>query len=410
MMKRFLMTLSVVGTVAAAATAQEGEPPMTDAPRTAAPPAAAPQTTEPKLPPAPPPVAEENNLTFKIYGIADIAVLYRNHVLNDTKAGLAGGQTDMVTLISGGHNQSRIGLRGAYALGNGFRAALQVEKGINYNDGTIEDGSGGDPTQFFNRIAAIGLEKDGVGLFTVGRQLTTMYDMAIQFDPLAYSPTFSWLPTTGSADPASGATNAGRFGARVDNVIKYSGKFPGLQLGAYYALGQNTYALGNNSKFGGGIVYTVGPLSATAIYDQRNSNPTGTAPYYREQATLIAAKLALFGGSITPSFGYRRYVRTRSSRADDLYFAGITLKPIKKVTFIVADYYDKKRDGTGQNDNLFVLRLEYALAKIIDLYATYGYASAENGGFVGVMRANDTLPVTSDQSGASLGMRFRFGY
>ena len=205
MMKRFLMTLSVVGTVAAAAMAQEGEPPRTDAPRTAAPPAAAPQTTEPQLPPAPPPVAEESNLTFKIYGIADIAVLYRNHVLNDTKAGLPGGQTDMVTLISGGHNQSRIGLRGAYALGNGFRAALQVEKGINYNDGTIEDGSSGDPTQFFNRIAAIGLEKDGVGLFTVGRQLTTMYDMAIQFDPLAYSPTFSWLPTTGSADPSAGS-------------------------------------------------------------------------------------------------------------------------------------------------------------------------------------------------------------
>jgi predicted porin len=404
MNKRFLMTLSIVGAVAAAATAQEAPPPKIEAPQTAqtaAPKPGEPQTADPKTPtPAPP---ESNNLKFGFYGIADVAVLYRNHVLNRPK----GSQTDVVTLISGGHNQSRIGIKGSYELGNGLRAVLQLEKGINYNDGTIEDGLSGDPRQFFNRIASIGLEQDGLGRFTVGRQLTVMYDMAIQFDPLAYSPTFSWLPTTGSADQLTGASNAGRFGSRVDNVFKYTGRFNDLQVGAYYALGQNTTSIGANSKFGGGLIYTVGPLSAAVVYDQRNSDP---GPYYREQATLIGAKLALFGGRLIPTAGYRRYVRTMSSRADDLYFAGVTLKATAKLAFILADYYDKKRDGTGQNDNLAVVRAEYALGKIVDLYATYGYASAESGGLAGVMRANDTLPVASDQSGVSLGFRIRYGY
>src|ERR1700687_3681972 len=206
MMKRFLMTLSVVGAVAAAATAQEAPPPKIEAPQTAAPKAGEPQTADPKTPT--PAAQESNNLKFGFYGIADIAVLYRDHLLSGAKGS---SQTDQVTLISGGHNQSRIGIRGSYDLGSGIRAVLQLEKGINYNDRTIEDGACGNVTQFVNRIAAVGLEKDGGGRFTVGRQLTPMSDMAIQFDPLGYSPTFSWLPTTGSADPRTGAFNAGRF-------------------------------------------------------------------------------------------------------------------------------------------------------------------------------------------------------
>jgi predicted porin len=395
------MTLSVVGSVAAAAPAQEAPPPKIEAPQTAAPKPGEPQTGDLRTPtPAP---AESNNLKFGFYGIADVAALYRNHVLIKPK----GGQTDVVTVISGGQNQSRIGIKGSYELGNGLRAVLQLEKGNNYNDGTIEDGLSGDPRQFFNRIASIGLEQDGIGRLTVGRQQTVMYDMAIQFSPLGYAPTFSWLPSTGSADRVTGASNGGSFGSRVDNSFKYIGRFKGLQVGAHYALGQNTTSIGANSKFGGGLIYTVGPLSAGVIYDQRNSNP---GPYYREQATLIGAKLALFGGRLTPMAGYRRYVRTMSSRADDLYFAGITLKATDKLSLIVADYYDKKRDGTGENDNLAVVRAEYALGKIVDVYATYGYASAENSGLAGVMRASEALPVASDQSGVSLGFRIRYGY
>jgi hypothetical protein len=57
MNKRFLMTLSIVGAVAAAATAQEAPPPKIEAPQTAqtaAPKPGEPQTADPKTPtPAP---------------------------------------------------------------------------------------------------------------------------------------------------------------------------------------------------------------------------------------------------------------------------------------------------------------------------------------------------------------------
>jgi len=134
--------------------------------------------------------------------------------------------------------------------------------------------------------------------------------------------------------------------------------------------------------------------------------PRGTPSTGRPAATT----LNLLGGTVVPVAGFRRYVKTLSTLADDLWFAGVTFKATEQLTLVVADYYDKKRDGTDQNDNLLVLRANYALGKIVDLYATYGHASAENGGFAGVIRANDTLPVSADQNGVSLGLRVRYGY
>src|SRR5260370_37741930 len=102
-MKKLLMTLAVFG-AAAAARAQE----------------------EPKKPsivclegkcsePAPAPSKEPGerfleNLKFEVYGIADIAVLYRDNIATNGKDNKAGLQ-NYVTLVSGGRNQSRIGLR-----------------------------------------------------------------------------------------------------------------------------------------------------------------------------------------------------------------------------------------------------------------------------------------------------------
>ncbi len=401
-MKKLLMTLAVFG-AAAAARAQE----------------------EPKKPsivciegkcnePAPAEATREpgerflENLKFEVYGIADIALLYRDNIATNGKDNKAGLQ-NFVTLVSGGRNQSRIGLRGFYKLGPGFRALIELEKGVNYMDGTIEDGTAGDPTQFLNRRAAIGLEMEGIGRLSVGRQLSPMYDFLIQIDPMNYSPTFSWVPTTGSGDPTTFKPNAGRYSTRVDRNIKYAGRFGGLQIIAYYAMGDSLSGIVNNSRYGGGAMYTAGPLSTLFVYDQRNLTVTPTG-LPKEQAGSFWVRYRLLDNLLTPIAGVRRYVADYRNVSDTLWIMGLQIRPTSKWTFVIADYFDKKTDGTGQDANLFVLRANYALGKIVEVYTTYGHASSSNGGLAGVMRANDAAPVAGDQNGFSLGIRIRYGY
>ena len=401
-MKKLLMTLAVFGAAAAARAQEETKKPsIVCADGKCNEPPAAETTREP---------GERflENLKFEVYGIADIALLYRDQIATNGKDA-TGGLQSFLTLISGGRNQSRIGLRGFYKLGTGTRALIELEKGVNYMDGTIEDGTGGDPTQFLNRRAAIGLERDGIGRLTVGRQLSPMYDFLIQIDPMNYSPTFSWIPTAGSGDPLTFKPNAGRYSTRVDRTIKYAGRFGGLQLIGYYAMGDSLGAIANNARFGGGGMYTTGPLSALFVYDQRNLTMT-SAGLPKEQAGAIFLRYRLLDNLLTPIVGVRRYVKSFSPISDTLWIMGLQIRPIDKWTFVIADYFDKKTDGTGQDNNLFVLRANYALGKIVEMYTTYGHASSSNGGLAGVMRANDAAPVSGYQNGFSLGFRIRYGY
>jgi predicted porin len=130
----------------------------------------------------------------------------------------------------------------------------------------------------------------------------------------------------------------------------------------------------------------------------------------REQSFAFAVKATLLKGTLIPVAGIRRYVKTLSQINDNLFFAGLTYRVTEKLSFTVADYFDKKQDGSGQDDNLLVLRANYFLGKIVETYATYGHATGANGGFAGVMRANDTLPATDSQNGIAVGLRIRFGY
>lgn len=404
-MRNCLLVFAVLGAVATAAHAQAEEPKK---PSMVCKDGVCSEPVPPKATAAATAASSDEypNLKFGVYGIADLALLYRDNVPNDPK-NLAAGRTQYLNFISGGRNQSRIGLRGSYEIEPGFRALILLEKGFNYNDGTCEDGPLCDPLQFFNRGAYLGLEKDGLGRFTAGRQLTSMYDTVIQFDPLGYSPAFSWLPTAGSGDPSTGAINAGRYGTRVDRMIKYLGRFPGLYLNAYYALGDSTTAIATNSKFGGGAIVRVGPASLLGVYDQRNFTVNALG-LQKEQVFVFSVKANL--GVIVPVVGWRHFVRTTTTVGDELFFAGVTFRATEKLSFTIADYFDKKQDGSRQNENLFVLRANYFIAKIVETYATYGHASAINGGLAGVMRANDVAPVSSDQNGFALGFRIRFGY
>src|SRR5258708_12242304 len=136
---------------------------------------------------------------------------------------------------------------------------------------------------------------------------------------------------------------------------------------------------------------TEGPLSTLFVYDQRNLTVTPTG-LTKEQAGSFWVRYKLLDNLLTPIVGVSRYVADYRNVSDTLWIAGLQIRPTSKWTFVIADYFDKKTDGTGRDANLFVLRANYALGKIVELYTTYRHASSSTARLARAMPPNHPAP------------------
>ncbi|HXZ10063.1 MAG TPA: porin, partial [Paraburkholderia sp.] len=102
-----------------------------------------------------------------LYGIIDAGVSYVNHSKNAT-----GGSSNLFKYDDGVAQGSRWGLRGTEDLGGGLKAIFLLESGFNSGNGTM-----GQSSTLFGRQAFVGLTKDGIGSFTMGRQYTFNTDI-----------------------------------------------------------------------------------------------------------------------------------------------------------------------------------------------------------------------------------------
>ncbi|CAH2806351.1 MAG: Outer membrane porin [uncultured Paraburkholderia sp.] len=235
-----------------------------------------------------------------LYGIADVGLEH----INNTSAG--GAQTREV---SGNLSGSRWGLKGVEELGGGLKAIFQLESGFNINDGTTAQSTKGLGTnasttsRLFGRQAWVGLSFKDQQL-TMGRQNSVLYDQAVTFDPMGASSRYSAL----SVDYA--------MAGRVDDSVKYTGKFGALTAQAMYS---TRYDAGYGSEvpgaqitgryFGGALTYATGPFAASVSYEQRNSNTVTTNTSSERRAT--AAATYVFG----PVKGFAGYRYLRASNA-----------------------------------------------------------------------------------------------
>lgn len=90
-----------------------------------------------------------------LYGVADVFFQY-----------LDNGGNHSYSERSGGNTGSMVGLKGSEDLGNGLKAAFDVESGYNINNG----GLFADTTTLFYRQAWVGLTDEKYGSLTFGRQ------------------------------------------------------------------------------------------------------------------------------------------------------------------------------------------------------------------------------------------------
>lgn len=107
----------------------------------------------------------QTNVT--IYGVADAGLVRDIHGPNGTRTGLD----------SGLQNGSRLGFRGTEALGGGLSAIFNLESGFN-----LDTGTSGQNGALFGRQAWVGLQGN-FGTVKLGRQLTVVYNNSGTFDP-----------------------------------------------------------------------------------------------------------------------------------------------------------------------------------------------------------------------------------
>jgi len=388
----------------------------------------------------------ENRFKLDFYGILDSAYLYRTNLSRDASNPPANGLASKGQFISGGFNQSRLGIKGAVALTDGWKAVFQLEKGINLYNGSCEDGLGNCGDRFFNRLAWTGFEHDVYGRFSFGRNLSTAYDNFLQFDPMRYAPAFSWLPATGTTTPAG---NFPRFTTRVDQNLKYWGHWNlgavNLELGAYYAFGQKSFnevsqgcACEDHFSAQAGAHYGVGgivefgrianyPFAVMGVYDRWNGTNTLAAPTYFTRDTYGAAAAwgdyrADHGEQRSPLVLKAGWRNTKFNTAagttiinSNMYWGGAGIKLAPQWEFIVADYYEVEDSAIGGGGNMIVASLNFHWMKGVDVYLTYAHANTKNSAptgleGAGVIRAGDDPPTAgvTTQNAVAAGARLRF--
>lgn len=334
----------------------------------------------------------------QIYGVMDAGI---EHVTN-----AAAGGGDVTKVYSGGANNSRLGFRGSEELGGGLKAVFNLESGLLIDNGTT-DGA------LFRRQANVGLEGK-FGRVVVGRSFTTVYDFLVPFDPMAYAPRYSWIPT-------GNGTLSNKYGMTTgfDNMVKYQGQFDKLKVGASYGAGEVAGNASDGRKVAVGAAYDLGVLRLVATGERVNgiSNALGA----RSASTVYHAAAAYdLNSALSLKAGHRHLKLAQAAGPDvraDTWWAGTNYELTPAVELTAVLYYVNVKNGvtaadTAADPRMLVLRAKYSLSKRTSLYATAAHAKARGGVPVGISRDNNedggVTGLADRQTGLLVGIQHRF--
>ena len=328
----------------------------------------------------------------QVYGLIDAGV---ESASNATPTG--GSKT---SVISGGMNTSRWGLRGSEDLGGGLKAVFQLEGGILLDSGA-QDGP------LFKRQANVGLE-GSFGRVVIGRSFTSVYDTVIAYDPMGFAPYYSWA----TSGPATGPSKYG-FTTAFDNLIKYSGSTGSFKYGATYGVGEQTTGQSDSRKMAGNVAYSAKGLGLMTTWERINGN-TVAVTGNRDETTVYHLGASYETGPLKFWGVMRDYklVSGRAATADvkaTTWWTGVAYKGIPNTTLTGAVYrVNVKNVATGKDADptMFVARYRYALSKRTDVYVAAAYSKSKNGQLTGLSR--DDAGFDTNQRGVVTGIQHRF--
>lgn len=325
-----------------------------------------------------------------LYGLIDVNVEMLSHA---NKSG-----DRLLRENSGGLSNNRIGFKGREDLGGGLAAFFVLEAGFNANDGTQKT-----PGTLFNRTAEVGLASRW-GALSAGLQYTAMYDILVHYDPMDYSPQYTWLPTTGSSDSFS-------FKARVNNSVKYVGRAGGFTVIADYAFGNDPTSFQSSAAYGAGVQYAYKRFSVAAAYDYRNGAINAAGLYSRTRNWSLSARQGVGRAEFMGGYEHDASEPIKgASYTAALWFGGVRYALTPTIGVTAAAYYQADGRPGVSNALMGVLSAQYHLSRRTDLYATVAYAGATRGGngsFTPVGVTSDTA-FMAEQTAATIGIRHRF--
>ena len=399
--------------------------------------AAAPAQAQSSSTPAP--KAPDSSLTWNgitLYGIVDVGLQYQTHGVPSSDYFPAGTESIIqknsngsITAVTPNNlGQSRIGLSGNEPLTGDWSGVFRLETFFNPQSGNLSDAlksqvlnNGRALTaqstnvdssvagQLFAGAAYAGFSSPTVGTFTFGRHVTLLADGVAKYDPMSASQAFSIIGFSGTA--AGGGDTEDR---RLDQSVKYTGKYGPLHLGALYqfsgASGSANTAvqLLLGGEFAGGSIdgyyakkkdaIATAPLSATQVGDLATIcatsvtppvNPSGAQCYSTSNSlaatisdnTTYGVMAAYTAGTVRLSGGYEHIAFNNPDT------------PLERGSLTIGGYVLAFTNNTAFN-NQKILQVFWAGAKIavtpdLDLLGAYyhykqnSFATGANAGCSG---------------------------
>lgn len=314
-----------------------------------------------------------------MYGIADVSV---RRTAGMTAAN-APSPASTTSVASGVNNTSRLGFRGREALGGGLYALFHFETGLN-----LDTGSTANANKFFDRAAIVGLG-GAWGQLSAGRQTNLLADAINPVDPVgmrfaAFNPNIATAALSNhglGAEYGSAGSSSGSY--RLDNALKYTGRFGPVTARAMYSFGENAGRTSAQSSVGAGLAYAAEGWTVSGAYQRFQT----AANLHLDAATLGAAYQ---WGSVRLALNTARSEGDTSATArtvQRVHSAGATWSVTPAVELTTALYrLDRERTSTQANGyTRAIVFAEYKLSRRTKLYAELdrthwrdGYQGAAN--------------------------------
>lgn len=220
-----------------------------------------------------------------VYGIIDLGLVKQNRADAEYALGGVGMQNEELNVAQA--TKSRIGFRGVEDLGGGLSAKFGLEHRLQPDVGATNTSGG---NQFWD-MSIVGLTSQTFGEITLGRDYGPTFYAQYLLDP--------WLnqgiAEVGGTSYAFAGYNTGNHQARLNNAVFYKAKAAGFTFMAAASLSEVD---GTDNRYAIGAMYEAGPLFLTAAYDQAPS------PFADETDTLFIIGGAYDFGAIKPRVSF----------------------------------------------------------------------------------------------------------
>lgn len=311
--------------------------------------------------------------SLTIYGIADLGVRHGSGLT----AANAFSNASSNSVASGINNTSRLGFRGREDLGSGMYALFNFESGLNMDTGAM-----GNSTKFFDRASIVGLG-GGWGQVTAGRQTNLLSEAISPVDPVgmrfaSFNPNIVTAALSNHGLGAEYGTSGAATGSyRLDNSLKYTGRFGPVTARAMYSFGENAGSTSAQSSAGAGLAYTSEGWTVSGAYQrfetagnlQLRAATLGTA--YQLGPVRLALNTARSEGETA----------VNSDTEQRVHSVGATWSITANVD-LTAALYKVDRQRTGRSDdgyNRAMLFGEYKLSRRSKLYVEFDRTNARGG-------------------------------